>query len=52
MPRATRHYSDLMTGDPDAARAAMRSHLTNSCERLKRAHDRAAPVVAARIRKG
>ena len=45
-------YEAIRKGDADGARAAMRRHLSNSCERLKRAHDRAAPPVAARIRKG
>jgi DNA-binding FadR family transcriptional regulator len=44
-------YEAIAKGDPEAARAAMRNHLANSCERLKRAHDRASPVVAARLRK-
>ena len=45
-------YDAIAASDPEAARAAMRKHLSNSCERLKRAHDRAAAPVAMRIRKG
>ena len=45
-------YEAIAKGDPEAARAAMRSHLIESCERLKRAHDGAGSGVAARIRKG
>jgi DNA-binding FadR family transcriptional regulator len=44
-------YEAIASGDADAARAAMRAHLANSCERLKRAHARAVPAVVARIRK-
>jgi GntR family transcriptional repressor for pyruvate dehydrogenase complex len=35
-------YQAVAGRDPEAARAAMRSHLTNSRERLRRAHDAAA----------
>jgi DNA-binding FadR family transcriptional regulator len=34
-------YLAIARRDPDAARAAMRLHLTNSGERLRKAHDRA-----------
>jgi GntR family transcriptional repressor for pyruvate dehydrogenase complex len=34
-------YSAIARRDPDAARAAMRTHLSNSRERLKRAHEAA-----------
>jgi DNA-binding FadR family transcriptional regulator len=34
-------YQAIVSRDPEAARAAMRSHLTNSRERLRRAHDAA-----------
>jgi DNA-binding FadR family transcriptional regulator len=44
-------YEAIAKGDPEAARAAMRMHLSNSCERMKRAHDRAAGTLASRIRK-
>jgi DNA-binding FadR family transcriptional regulator len=34
-------YDAIARRDPDAARAAMRTHLANSRERLRRAHERA-----------
>jgi DNA-binding FadR family transcriptional regulator len=34
-------YDAIARHDPEAARAAMRAHLTNSRERLRRAHDAA-----------
>jgi len=40
-------YAAISRQDPDAARAAMRTHLTNSRERLRRAHE---AVDAARAR--
>lgn len=45
-------YAAIVKRDAEGARAAMRTHLASSCERMKRAHDRAAPAIAARIRKG
>jgi GntR family transcriptional regulator, transcriptional repressor for pyruvate dehydrogenase complex len=39
-------YQAIARKDPEAARAAMRTHLANSCERLKRAHE-GGPVEAA-----
>jgi len=38
-------YDAIARHDPEAARAAMRLHLTNSRERLRRAHDSASPEV-------
>lgn len=37
-------YSAIARRDPDAARAAMRTHLSNSRERLKRAHETAESI--------
>jgi DNA-binding FadR family transcriptional regulator len=37
-------YQAIARKDPEAARAAMRTHLSNSCERLKRAHEAAVPA--------
>jgi DNA-binding FadR family transcriptional regulator len=34
-------YEAIARHDPEAARAAMRTHLTNSRERLRRAHEAA-----------
>ena len=46
--RVGREHEDIFSAitrrDPDAARAAMRTHLSNSRERLKRAHEAAEPV--------
>lgn len=39
-------YQAIASRDPEAARAAMRNHLTNSRERLRRAHDAAAVSAA------
>jgi DNA-binding FadR family transcriptional regulator len=37
-------YAAIARRDGDAARAAMRTHLSNSRERLRRAHERAGPL--------
>ncbi len=39
-------YAAIARRDPDAARAAMRTHLSNSRERLKRAHEAALGTIA------
>jgi GntR family transcriptional repressor for pyruvate dehydrogenase complex len=44
-------HAAIAKRDAEAARAAMRNHLASSCERMKRAHDRAASAIAARVRK-
>lgn len=41
-------YEAIARGDSDAARAAMRNHLTNSRERLRRAHEAAESETRAR----
>jgi GntR family transcriptional regulator, transcriptional repressor for pyruvate dehydrogenase complex len=44
-------YSAIARGDSESARAAMRIHLTNSRERLRRAREAAqAPAPAAKRR--
>jgi GntR family transcriptional repressor for pyruvate dehydrogenase complex len=43
MERVSREHDDILNAiarqDPDAARAAMRTHLSNSRERLRRAQE-------------
>jgi DNA-binding FadR family transcriptional regulator len=41
-------YEAIARGDSEAARAAMRNHLTNSRERLRRAHEAAEAIQRAR----
>lgn len=40
LPQHERIFQAIERGQPDAARAAMRAHLANSRERLRRTHRR------------